>query len=284
MKSKILPSTLLALGFLVGAGALSAIAGTWTAAPASGPTNGNVDAPINVGVLEQIKTGPLRVNTNTTINPIAEIGLILGGKLQIVDGNQAAGKVLTSDANGVGTWQAAAGGANLGNCQVQRGLVTGVLRDTAKNVTFASPFPAGIIPTVVISSDASIDGQSTAYSFVSNVTNTGFTVAAQANTSIQYIAVGTNCSGGTGSTGNVTGQVNVIWKQKSNGGNAGELEIRCANPTGNARCVTNGVNSQFDRISCSDGNHISTYLKSDGISVNGEWATTNYDGYCTSQP
>jgi hypothetical protein len=36
--------------------------------------------------------------------------LEINGKIKIVDGNQAAGKVLTTDANGVGTWQAASGG------------------------------------------------------------------------------------------------------------------------------------------------------------------------------
>ena len=34
------------------------------------------------------------------------------GNIKMVDGNQAAGYVLTSDANGVGTWQAASGGAS----------------------------------------------------------------------------------------------------------------------------------------------------------------------------
>jgi len=62
MKSKILSSTLLAIGFLVGAGALSAIAGTWTAAPAAGPTNDNADAPINVGYDAQIRQGGLILN------------------------------------------------------------------------------------------------------------------------------------------------------------------------------------------------------------------------------
>ncbi|MFA6171254.1 MAG: shufflon system plasmid conjugative transfer pilus tip adhesin PilV [Patescibacteria group bacterium] len=37
--------------------------------------------------------------------------LEVNGKIKITDGNQAAGKVLTSDANGVGTWQASGGKA-----------------------------------------------------------------------------------------------------------------------------------------------------------------------------
>lgn len=42
-----------------------------------------------------------------TISPDEELHVV--GNIKMVDGNQAAGKVLTSDANGLGTWQAAAG-------------------------------------------------------------------------------------------------------------------------------------------------------------------------------
>jgi len=45
------------------------------------------------------------------------------GKIKIVDGNQASGKVFTSDANGVGTWQAAASGGGSGD-------ITGVAAGT----------------------------------------------------------------------------------------------------------------------------------------------------------
>ncbi len=38
------------------------------------------------------------------------------GAIKIVDGTQGAGKVLTSDANGVGTWQTPTGGGNSGVC------------------------------------------------------------------------------------------------------------------------------------------------------------------------
>jgi hypothetical protein len=63
MKSKIISSSLLVVGFLLGASALSAIAGTWTA-PASNctPPNCNVDAPVNVGTFSQVKTGLLGLN------------------------------------------------------------------------------------------------------------------------------------------------------------------------------------------------------------------------------
>lgn len=119
MKSSLTTRVLTTTGFVLGAFALAAVAGTWTP-PTTTPPGGNVDAPINVGLTEQFKLGPLRVNTNTT-NPVAPIGLILGGKIQIVDGNQAAGKVLVSDANGVGSWAsstASGGGGGSGTSPV----------------------------------------------------------------------------------------------------------------------------------------------------------------------
>ncbi len=52
---------------------------------------------------------PIKVGIGTTA-PDEELHVV--GNIKMVDGNQAAGKVLTSDANGVGTWQSAAGGDN----------------------------------------------------------------------------------------------------------------------------------------------------------------------------
>ena len=52
---------------------------------------------------------PIKVGIGTTA-PDEELHVV--GNIKMVDGNQAAGKVLTSDANGVGTWRAAAGGDN----------------------------------------------------------------------------------------------------------------------------------------------------------------------------
>jgi len=43
-----------------------------------------------------------------TTEPDEELHVV--GNMKMVDGNQAAGKVLTSDASGVGTWQTASGG------------------------------------------------------------------------------------------------------------------------------------------------------------------------------
>jgi hypothetical protein len=53
---------------------------------------------------------PIKVGVGTTA-PDEELHVV--GRIKMVDGNQAAGKVLTSDANGVGTWQAAAGAGDI---------------------------------------------------------------------------------------------------------------------------------------------------------------------------
>lgn len=105
MKNKIISSTLVIIGFAIGATALSALA-DWTTPscdPSVDPGACNTSAPLNLSSLGQVKDGPLTINALSTA--IDDIGLKLSGKIKIVDDNQAAGRVLTSDANGVGTWQ-----------------------------------------------------------------------------------------------------------------------------------------------------------------------------------
>ncbi|MEN9913289.1 MAG: hypothetical protein RLY66_697 [Candidatus Parcubacteria bacterium] len=105
MKSKIISSTLVILGFVLGATALSAIA-AWTA-PSSGctPPTCNTEAPIHVGAGSQSKLGLLTLQSNLT----DAFGLAVANGIKIVDASvtagTASGKVLTSDASGIGTWQ-----------------------------------------------------------------------------------------------------------------------------------------------------------------------------------
>lgn len=103
---KYLSTLTLIIGFLAGASALSALAATstWTAPSAAAP-NGNVAAPVNVGSVDQSKDGALTLN----FAGADQIGLKVLGQIQMVDGSQGAGKVLTSDATGVATWQTTAG-------------------------------------------------------------------------------------------------------------------------------------------------------------------------------
>lgn len=76
-------------------------------------TNDNFDLPIKTNNVERMRvtsTGQVLVNTATALTGGANTKLQINngttaGALQIKDGTQAAGRVLTSDANGVGTWQ-----------------------------------------------------------------------------------------------------------------------------------------------------------------------------------
>lgn len=112
MKKKILPLVLIIIGFTAGATALSTLA-AWTA-PTCTPPNCNADAPVNVGLSLQEKLGPLTVNSAI---PQSLIGLTVFGGLKIPDG-KGVGKVLTSDADGVGTWQTPASGGGTGTSVV----------------------------------------------------------------------------------------------------------------------------------------------------------------------
>lgn len=112
MKSKILYSALLIVGFLAGASALSALA--WQGPPPSPPgcdplSYEGCNPPLNIGDSLQTKTGPLSVNFG--LKALDGIALKLNGKIQIVDYNPLVpaenpeGKVLVSDQNGIGTWK-----------------------------------------------------------------------------------------------------------------------------------------------------------------------------------
>lgn len=65
------------LGLLVVLGASYVSAGTWQAAPAGGPPNGNVDAPINVGYSGQVKNGTLWIDGLVSAGTVATYGLVV---------------------------------------------------------------------------------------------------------------------------------------------------------------------------------------------------------------
>jgi len=89
--------------------------------PTQTPPLGNTPTPVNVGSIAQVKDGGLSLNSlavfgngyfqdNIGIGTVApDEALHVNGNIKIVDGNQGTGKVLTSDANGVGSWLAGAG-------------------------------------------------------------------------------------------------------------------------------------------------------------------------------
>ncbi|MFA6177802.1 MAG: hypothetical protein WC694_02835 [Candidatus Paceibacterota bacterium] len=135
MKTKIIQnikSIILALILVLGVSYVSAFS-TWVN-PTSTPPNNNADTPLNVGNTGQIKVGGLTLNTGGAPNGLivqsGKVGIGVASpaqKLDVAGTIQAtglkittgatAGKVLTSDALGVATWQAAAAGSgdNLGN-------------------------------------------------------------------------------------------------------------------------------------------------------------------------
>jgi len=110
---KIISSVAIGAGAIIlGLGLQYAMA-SWTPAPAS-PPNSNVAAPINVSSSAQAKAGGLSVGTTTLpsgysfgVTGGASIDALLTQAFTLANGTQGAGKVLTSDANGVGTWQTA---------------------------------------------------------------------------------------------------------------------------------------------------------------------------------
>lgn len=91
--------------------------------PSAAPPGNNADAPLNIGGTGQTKLGYLVVNASTQASDTsigfllnkgqARFGVIdnktvrvmINGKIHIIDGSQAANKVLASDANGIGTWK-----------------------------------------------------------------------------------------------------------------------------------------------------------------------------------
>ncbi len=72
----------------------------WTGAPAGTPPANNVDAPINVGVVTQLKSGALGIDGLFRSYGSA----IFDGTIKISSG-AGSGKVLTSDATGNASWQ-----------------------------------------------------------------------------------------------------------------------------------------------------------------------------------
>jgi hypothetical protein len=99
-------------GLALGAFALSAVA-DWSN-PSQAPTQGNVPAPINVGVADgssQVKLNTLQVNGN-----LGTLGTLTTALLTVNNGSSATANSVLTDVNGDGkaTWVAPGGG--IGDC------------------------------------------------------------------------------------------------------------------------------------------------------------------------
>lgn len=135
---------------LVGAQSLWA----WTE-PSVAPPNGNVDPPINTSTSPQTKKGALVVNgtASAAIGLLVpdgrievgdragatvpgDVGLgIFGKKFRLMDGTEGAGKVLTSNANGLARWESSTQHSTF----MQRGTAT-VWADDWTSVTLPESF------------------------------------------------------------------------------------------------------------------------------------------------
>ncbi len=105
------------LCLITGADYIHAQSSSWRG-PTAVPPGNNVPAPINVGSNQQDKAGSLRVGGFRSFGPAIFDGKVgigtltpdqalqVVGKFKLVDGSQADGKVLTSDAQGLASWKA----------------------------------------------------------------------------------------------------------------------------------------------------------------------------------
>ncbi|MEK7646075.1 MAG: hypothetical protein AAB381_00045 [Patescibacteria group bacterium] len=87
MKKHLTSLSVLVLGFVIGASALTAIAQVvpgWNPAPTTGAPNDNVSAPINTGATPQVKTGLLTL-ANFTFNSTGVANIVPGNVLTARD-------------------------------------------------------------------------------------------------------------------------------------------------------------------------------------------------------
>ena len=145
------------LGVVIGGGLIAVKA--WSE-PASAPPGGNIGAPINTSGIGQIKSGALQANGlrnigTTVLDGIVGIGVITpGAKLDVAGIIQAtglklttgagAGKVLTSDASGIASWQAGSSGWPAGSyCIMANGACPSGFSLKTLSKYFAEPNAVG---------------------------------------------------------------------------------------------------------------------------------------------
>src|SRR3989338_3229446 len=140
--------SILAIAIVVGLAAtvVSAQASNWLP-PSAPPTGGNPPAPINVGASPQSKQGALSLGTTnlpTTGTMLDVIGVLttnalgvfgdahITGTIQIDGGSPGEGKVLTSDASGLASWQDLGSGpsGSCGTSPFQTMMAGGVYQNT----------------------------------------------------------------------------------------------------------------------------------------------------------
>ncbi|WP_166437263.1 SGNH/GDSL hydrolase family protein [Niastella caeni] len=145
-------------------------------------------------------TEGMRLNSSNELqlNSTSDLGaskLQVTGTIQMQDGNQASGKVLTSDANGVGTWQTPTGGITSINSQsgpsitIQGG--SGITVNTTTNTVTVSADPTSDIFTRTIDVQYTTQSNSgTSATDLYTKTVAGLTLGAD-GTSLSFESAGT---------------------------------------------------------------------------------------------
>lgn len=163
-------------------------------APTSAPPNSDANAPLHTGAAAQIKAGSLTVNTagnnlglympagrvqvgdSTGYTVTSSIGLLLVNKeIRIIDATPGDdnGKVLVSNANGVGSWQTLPQ-----STLIKAGSRTGL------GVVSALGFPDATYAVLLDPSGGSTDCRA---AYVTSKTSSGFTIASgDACTNVVY--------------------------------------------------------------------------------------------------
>ena len=109
IKSKIIPFTILTLGFVLGASALSTFA-QFTPGPSSPPdcplTIPGCNSPINTSSTIQVKNGILSLGADLGNGTFETFGLEILNGIRLIDGAVTPDTmILTSDSDGVGNWK-----------------------------------------------------------------------------------------------------------------------------------------------------------------------------------
>ena len=108
MKSKIYDIVRISVAVILLSAGVAYATGTWSE-PTDVFPNGNVDAPVNVGTTNQVKTGAIGASAFSTLNTSidkAGDGAGIFKKVQILGGSPADGRVLTAtNASGTARWE-----------------------------------------------------------------------------------------------------------------------------------------------------------------------------------
>jgi hypothetical protein len=242
----ILAASTLAIGVLLGASALVALAdftSPHSAPPTciTDPTNPNYDAgclaPINVGAATQSKTGLLGLNTLSVNN------------LYVASGTPSIGAVLTSDAVGNASWQAPAAFPVCGSGQMLTNDQYGLrcVYTPANIVTFSSSFtwnkPTGITGAAIVAGGPSHRGTTI------QMTNMGGLVEKN-NIDVSSVSSITGTVGGKGSGVNTVVNIGSSLVLTANSGDSSSHD---GTASGGDENITGGNTCGLLNLSCGGG-------------------------------